>query len=80
MSCVDNRVDALGGQKGGKPLGAAIATDAQRDRRRRGIRRCAGQRQNRRDVWLVGDAPRQRARLRRAAENEQAKAFQATAP
>ena len=80
MSCVDHRVDALGGQKGGKALGAAIAADAQRDRRRRGIRRCAGQRQNRRDVRLVGDAPRERARLRRAAENEQAKALQATAP
>jgi hypothetical protein len=79
MGRIDHRVDSLGGQKGGKALGAAIAANAQGDRRRRGIRRCAGERQNRGDVGLARDAPRERARLRRAAENEQAKG-QAIAP
>ena len=80
MGCVDHRIDALAREIGGEALGAAKAADAQRDRRRRGVRRRAGQRENRRDVALAGDAPRERARLRRAAEDEQAKALQAAAP
>jgi hypothetical protein len=80
MCCVDYRVDTLAGEIGGEALSATITSDTQRDRRRRGIRRRARQRQDWLQVGLVGDALRQRARLRRAAENEQAKALQATAP
>jgi len=80
MGCVDDRVDALAREIRGEALGAAKAADAQRDRRRRGVDRRAGQRQNRRDVAVACDAPRERARLRGAAKYEQAKALQAAAP
>jgi hypothetical protein len=80
MGCVDHRIDALAREIGGEALRAAITADAQGDRRRRRIRRRPGQRENRRDIGLLSDAPRERVRLRRAAENEQAKALQATAP
>jgi hypothetical protein len=80
MSRVDHRVDALALKIRGEALYAAKAADAQRDRRRGRIRRHSGQRQNRRDVGVAGDAPRERARLSRAAEYEQAKALQAAAP
>ena len=80
MGGVDDGVDALAREIGGEALGAAEAADAQRDRRRRGVRRRAGEREDRLDLGLVGDPPRQRARFRRAAENEQAKALQGAAP
>jgi len=80
MGGVDHRIDALAREIRGEALGAAITADALRDRRRRGVRRRAGQRENRRDIGLVGDAPPERARLRRAAKDEQAKALQAAAP
>ena len=80
MGRVDDGVDALAREKGGQALGAAEAADAPGDRRRRGIGGRARKRQERRDVGLVGEPPRERARFRRAAENEQAKALQWAAP
>jgi hypothetical protein len=80
MGRVDHRLDALTGKISGEAVWAAKAADAQRDRRRGGVRGRAGQRQDRRNVRLAGDPPRERARLRRAAENEQAKWLQAAAP
>jgi hypothetical protein len=80
MGRVDHRIDALAREIRGEALGAAKPADAQRDWRRRGVRRRAGERENRGDIALARDAPRERARLRRAAEYEQAKALQAAAP
>ena len=80
MGRVDDGVDALGREIGGKACDAAEAADAQRDRRGRGVGRRAGEREDRRDLGVIGEAPRQRARFRRAAENEQAKALQGAAP
>jgi hypothetical protein len=80
MGGVDDGVDALGGEIGGEARGAAEAADAQRDRRRRGVGRRAREREDRLDPGVMGDPPRQRARFRRAAENEEAKALQGWAP
>jgi hypothetical protein len=80
MGRVDHRIDALIGQKGGQARGAAEAADARGDRRRRGVGRRAREREDRLDLGVVDDAPRQRARFGRAAKNEQAKALQAAAP
>ena len=80
MGRVDHRVDALAREIGREALGAAEAADPLWDRRGRGVRGRAGERQDRRDVGLIGEAARERARLRRSAENEQAKALQAAAP
>ncbi len=80
MRGVDDRVDALARQKRRQAVGPAKAADALGDRRRRGIRGRARERQHGVDVGLIGEAPRQRAGLARAAENEQAKAVQAKAP
>jgi hypothetical protein len=80
MGRVDDGVDALGPEIGGQALRAAEAADALRDRRGRGISGRAGKRQNRRNIGFIGDPSRKRARLRRAAENEQAKAVQRAAP
>ena len=80
MGRVDDGVDALSGEKRRQALGAAEAADASRDWRWSGIGRRPRQRQDRRDIGLIGDPPRERARLRRAAENEQAKALQWAAP
>jgi hypothetical protein len=77
---VDHGVDALAGEKRRQPLGAAKAADASRDRRWSGIGRRSRQRQDCRNIRLIGDPPRERAGLRRAAENEQAKALQWAAP
>ena len=80
MGRVDDGVDALAGEKRRQALGAAEAADALGDRRWSGVGRRARQRQDGRNIGLVGDPPRERARLRRAAENEQAKALQWAAP
>ena len=80
MGRVDDGVDALAREIGGEACDAAEAADAQRDRRRRGIGRRAREREDRLDLGVIGDPPRQRARFRRAAENEQAKALQGAAP
>jgi hypothetical protein len=80
MRRVDDRVDALAFEVGGEALGAAEAADALRDRRRRGIGGYARKRQNGRNIRLAGDPPRERARFRRSAENEQTKAVQRAAP
>jgi hypothetical protein len=80
MGRVDHRIDSLIGQKGGQTRRAAEAADPDRDRRRRGIGRCAGEREDRLDPGVVGNPPGERARFRRAAENEQAKEIQGAAP
>jgi hypothetical protein len=80
MGRIDDPVDALRGKIGGKTLGAAKAAEAPRNGRRRGIGGRARERQNWRDAGLNGEAQRQRACFARAAEDEQAKALQRTAP
>jgi len=80
MRRVDDRIDALGLKIGGQTLDAAEAADPARDRRRRGIDRGARQRQDRCKIRRIGDPPRKRRTLRRAAENEQTKAVQRAAP
>ena len=80
MGGVDDGVDALAREIGGEARGAAEAADPERDRRRRRIGRRAGEREERLDLGVIGDPPRQRARFRRAAENEEAKALQGPAP
>jgi hypothetical protein len=80
MSRVNHRIDALGREIGAEAGGAAEAADPERNRRRRGIGGRARKREDRLNLGLAGDPPRERARLRRAAENEQAKAIQGAAP
>ncbi len=80
MGRIDQRVDALSREIGGKAVDAAEPADPPRNGRARGIRGRARERQDRRDVGLGGKAARQRARFAGAAENEQAKALQGTAP
>jgi hypothetical protein len=80
MRRVDDGVDALPGEKRRQAFGAAKAADASGDRRRSGIGGRSRQRQDRRNIRLIGDAPRKRARLRCAAEDEQAKTLQGAAP
>jgi hypothetical protein len=65
---------------GGQTFDAAEAAGALRDRRARRIGRRARKRQCRSDIGLFGDPARERARFRRAAENEQTKAVQKAAP
>jgi hypothetical protein len=80
MSRVDDGVDALAGEKRRQAIGAAKAADASGDRRWSGIGCRSRQRQDCRNIRLVSKPPRERARFRRAAENEQAKALQGAAP
>jgi hypothetical protein len=80
MRRVDDGADELGLEIGGQAFGAAEAADAQRDWRRARIGGRARKRQSGPDTRLIGDPPRQRARFRRAAENEQTKAIQWAAP
>jgi hypothetical protein len=80
MGGVDNGVDVLTCEKRRQALGAAKAATAPRDWRLGRIGRRPRQRQDRRDIGLIGDLPRKRAGFRRAAENEQAKAVQWAAP
>ena len=80
MRRVDDRADALGCEIGGQPLRPAEAADAPRNWRRLGLGGYARKRQNWRNIRLTRDPPRERGALRRAAENEQAKAVQGAAP
>jgi hypothetical protein len=80
MGRIDHGVDALGLEIRRKTLGAAEAADPLRDRRGRGVRGRAGERQERRDAGLIRQAPRERAGFRCSAENEKAKALQGAAP
>jgi hypothetical protein len=80
MGRVDQGVDAFGLEVGRKAFGAAEAADPLRDRRGRRVRGRAGERQDRRDPGFIGETARERARFRRSAENEQAKALQGAAP
>ena len=80
MGRVDNRADAFAGEKHRQALGAAKAANALGDRRMGRIGRHPRPRQDCRNTGLIGDPPPERARFRRAAENEQAKALQWAAP
>ena len=80
MGRVDDGVDALACEKRGQAFGAAEAADASRDRRWSGVGGRSRQRQNCRNIGLIGDPPRKRACFRRAAENEQTKRRQGAAP
>jgi hypothetical protein len=80
VGCVDNGADVLSSEKRRQAFGAAEAADAPRDWRWSGIGRRPRERQGRRNIGLIGDLPCERARLRRAAENEQAKGLQRAAP
>jgi hypothetical protein len=80
MGRVDDGANALACEKPGQTFDAAEAADALRNRRQGRIGRRARKRQCRRDIGLFGDPARERARFRRAAEDEQAKALQCAAP
>jgi len=80
MGRIDHGVDALGLEIRRKALGAAEAADPLWNRRGRRLRGGAGEREERRDAGLVRQAARERARFRRSAENEKAKALQGAAP
>jgi hypothetical protein len=80
MGRVDDGADTFARDIRGQTLGAVEAADAQRYRRWRRIGGRACKRQDRRDMGLMGDPPGERARFRRPAENEQAKAGQWAAP
>jgi hypothetical protein len=80
MGRVDNCVDVLSGEKGRQAFGPTEAADASLDWRWSGVGCRACKRQDRRNIGVIGDPPRKRARLRRAAENEQTKRLQWAAP
>jgi hypothetical protein len=80
MGRVDDGADPLAKEKCAQALDAAEAADALRNGRSRRVGRRPRERQDRRDIGRAGEAPREGARLRRAAENEQAKARQGAAP
>jgi hypothetical protein len=80
MRRVDDGVDALSGEKCSQPLSAAEAADALGDWRLRRMGRRARKGQDRRNLGLVSKPSRERAGLRRAAEDEQARALQGAAP
>jgi hypothetical protein len=77
---VDNGVDVLTCEKRRQALGAAKAADSPRYWRWSRIGRRAREGQDRLNLGLIGDLPRERAGFRRPAENEQAKAVQWAAP
>ena len=80
MGGVDNGVDVLAGEKRRQSIGAAKAADAPRDWRRSRFGRRPRKRQDCRNIGLIRDLPRKSAGLRRAAENEQMKRLQWSAP
>ena len=80
MGRVDDGVDALTHKKRGQALSAAEPADTLGNWRLRRMGRRPCQRQDRRDIGFVSKLPRKRARLRCAAEDEQAKAIQWAAP
>ena len=80
MGRVDYGVDVLAGEKRRQAFGAAKAVDALGNWRRSRFGRRPCKRQDSRNIAFIGHPPRERARLRRAAENEQAKRLQWAAP
>ena len=80
MGRVDNGADAFARDIGGQTVGAAEAADALWEEGWGRIGGRARKRQGRRNIGLICDPSRERARFRRAAENEQAKARQWAAP
>ena len=80
MGGVDNCIDALARDKRRQAFGAAKAADALGNWRRSRFGRRPRKREDCRNIGLIGDLPRKRARLRRAAENEQTKRLQWAAP
>ena len=80
MGRVDDGADALADEKRRQAFGAAKAADALRNWRLSRIGRRPRKRQDCRNIGLIGDPSRERAGLRRAAENEQTKAIQWAAP
>ena len=80
MGRVDNGVDMLSSEKRRQAFGPAEAADASTDRSWGGVGCRPRQRQDCCNIGLIGDPARKGARLRRAAENEQAKALQWAAP
>jgi hypothetical protein len=80
MGRVYDCADALARDISSQTFCAVEAADAARDRSRGWIGGCAGKRQDGRNIGLIGDPPRERGSLRRAAENEQTKAVQMAAP
>ncbi len=80
MGRVDYRADAFGLEIGCQALDAAEAADPLRDRRRRRAGGRPRERQEGVDAGLAREAAGERARFRRSAENEEAKALQGQAP
>ena len=80
MGGVDHRADVFRAQEIRETRRAAEAADPLRDRGLRRMGGRAGERQERVDGGLAGEAAGEGARFRRAAENEQAKAFHEAAP
>lgn len=80
MCRVDDGPNALADKKSGQACDATEATNALGDRRLSRIGGRPGERQHGRNIGLVSEPARKRARLRRAAENEQTKRLQWAAP
>ena len=80
MGRVDNGVDVLAGEKRRQALGAAEAADALGNWHLSRVGRRPCERQDWRNIALIGHPPRERAGLRRPAENEQTKRLQWAAP
>ena len=80
MRRVDDGADALADKKSGQAYDAAEAANALGDRRLSRIDGRPGERQRGRNIGLVSKPAPKRARLRRAAENEQTKRLQWAAP
>ena len=72
MRGVDHRLDPLLRQEAGKPLHAAEAADAGRDRQRARVAGAAGHGQKRFEVGAAGQKRRERGGFRGAAQNEDA--------
>lgn len=72
MRGVDQEIDCMRSKIGGKPFGTAETTGADRHGLRGGIERAAGERQRHGEIGTVAKAAGQIARLRRAAQNEDA--------
>ena len=80
MRRVDDGADALADKKSGQACDATEAANALGDRRLRGIGGRPGERQHGRNIGVASKPARERARLRRATENEQTKRLQWAAP
>ena len=80
MGGVDDRGNALTDEKRRQTFDAAETSEALRNRRLSGIGGRPRERQHGRNTGLISKPPRQRARLRRAAENKQTQTLQGAAP